>query len=376
MGRRSSRRSREAGARIVIYKNRAIGIRWWHGQKAGEVSTETTDREDAIGQRAVILHNLAQGILPIREQDGPAISWPDFRRRYQTEHLVSLSEGSRAAWTSAANHFERLIAPKKLSDVTKATLSKYRGALLEEGKSPNSAATYLRTIRASLGWAYDVDLITNVPKVKARKGIKKSNSMRSRPITGEEFERILAVVPEVRPKDHEQITDFLRGLWHSLLRIDELRRLSWDPNEQLHIDESGKYPMIFMQAEGHKGRRDCYQPITPELWELIGKPGRQRTGYVFPLTGRRGQQMTRKAIIRIVSAVGKKARVVTDTISGKTATSHDIGRRAGLTRLSRKLPLSQVQQLARHIDPNTTSQFYIRDDAETLAEATGWGVAK
>lgn len=372
MGRRSGRKSRPAGARIVIYKNRPIGIRWWYGEKEGEVSAETRDRDEAIGQRAVILRDLREGILPTREIDGPAITWPDFRRRYQTEHLVSLSEGSQAAWGTAANHLERVINPKRLVDVTKATLSKFRGELLQEEKSPNSVATYLRTIRAALGWAYEMDLITDLPKIKARKGIKKQNTMRSRPITSEEFERIIAVVPDVRPNDTQEITDFLYGLWHGLLRIDELRRLSWDSREDLHIDESGKYPMIFMRAEGHKSRRDVYQPMTPEFWALISKTGRLRTGYVFPLRGRKGRQMTRKAITRIVSDVGAKARVVTDTVTGKTATSHDIGRRAGLTRLARTLTLSQTQQLARHSDPRTTATFYIRDDAETLAEAAGW----
>jgi integrase len=372
MGRRSSKASRPAGARIVVYKNRAIGIRWHLGEKEGEVSSGTLDRDEAIGERAIILRDLREGIFPTREADGPSIIWKDFRQRYQNEHLVSLSEGSNAAWATAANHLQRLAKPKKLIDVTKAMLSRFRGDLLAEGKSPNSVATYLRTIRAALGWAYELDLIRDLPKIKARKGIKKSNSMRSRPITGEEFDRIISLVPKKRPKDADQITDFINGLWHSLLRIDELRRLSWDECESLRIDESGKYPMIFMRADGHKGRRDCYQPITPEFWKLISKPGRIRSGYVLPLPGRGGRQMARKSIIRIVNAIGKASMVVTDTTTGKYATSHDIGRRAGLTRLSRKLKLSQVQQLARHTDPQTTSQFYIRDDAEELAEATGW----
>lgn len=324
-----------------------------------------------MGQKAIIIRDLRDGILPKRETEGPAISWSAFRKRYQSEHLVSLSEGSNSAWTSAANHLERIINPKKLTDITKATLLKFRGDLLAEGKSSNTVATYLRTIRASLGWAYEIDLIHDLPKIKTRVGAKKQNSMRSRPITGEEFDRVIAAAPDVRPKDYKEIVDFLNGLWHGLLRVDELRRLSWLPSEPLHIDESGKYPMIFMRAEGHKGRRDCYQPITPEFWELINKPGRSRTGYVFPLPGRRGQ-MTRKAIIRIVSAIGSKAGVITDVASGKTATSHDIGRRSGLTRLSRTLKLSQVQQLARHTDPQTTSQFYIRDEAEELSKAIGW----
>jgi integrase len=233
-------------------------------------------------------------------------------------------------------------------------------------------ATYLRTLRAALGWACDeAELIKSAPKIRARRKLKRKRGMRSRPITGEEFDRILKAVSEIRPRDAAAWLDFIKGLPMSSLRIDELRRLSWDEGAELSIDQTGRYPVIKMLAEGHKAGEDCYQPITPEFWALISRPGRLRTGHVFPLAGR-GQQMTRKAVIRVVSAIGAKAGVITEPTTGKTATSHDIGRRAALTKLSETLSMSQTQQMARHADPRTTSQYYLRHDAEKLAEAIGW----
>jgi integrase len=297
--------------------------------------------------------------------------WADFRRTYESQYLVTLSEGSQSAWTTSANWFERCIKPRRLSDCDKAALSRFHGMLLAEELSPNSAATYLRTVRAALGWAYDMDIIDSVPTIRVRKGLRKSSNMRSRPISGEEFDRIIDAAAKVRPKDADIWQDFLRGLYLSSLRVDELRRLRWDASGDLCIDTSGKIPFIRILAEGQKNRSDGYQPMTPDFWALISKVGRPRTGYVFPLPGR-GEQMTRKRVIRTISLIGKKAGVVTDSNSGKTATSHDIGRRACITRLAEKLSMSQTQAWARHSDPRTTSQFYIRHEAESLARAAGW----
>jgi len=360
----------------VTYKNRAIGIRWKCGNRIGEVTAGTYDRDEAIGARAILIDELNRGIFPNSQARGPGITWAAFRERYQTEYLPTLSDGSRSAWITAANWLEKAINPRLLAEIDKGSLSAFRGVLLSEELSDNSVASYLRTIRAALGWAYDMDLLHNPPpKVRARKGLKRDAGMRSRPITGEEFDRILLAVPKVRPKDPADWERFLRGLWESSLRVDELRRLSWDKSAELAIDVTGRYPMIRMLAEGHKSRADCYQPITPEFWQVITMRGFSRTGYAFPLPGRRGQQMTRKRVIRTIGEIGRKAGVVTDSASGKCATSHDIGRRATLTRLASKLTTSQTQQFARHSDPRTTSTYYVRFTAESLAEAVGWSVA-
>lgn len=382
----------EASARLVIYKNRAIGIRWRKGRLKGEVTTGTNDRDEAVGEKALLLDRLRRGIIPGRESEGPAITWLAFVDRYKNEQVCDMSEGSRSAWTTTSNWVTKLLAPQLLVDVVnKMEITRFRNKLRElkdikdaEGKyiqrkkSRQTIATYLRTLGAALWWAHEeIEGIPRPPRIRARKGLKQRSSMRSRPITGEEYDKIIAAVKKVRgtprKNDVREWEDFIHGLAMSSLRIDELRRLSWDPSAELSIETSGKYPMIRMYAEGHKAREDCFQPITPDFWALITRPGRLQTGYVFPLKGVRGKQMTRKAAIRVVSEIGAAAGVITDTTTRKTATSHDIGRRAMLTRLAgSSMSMSQVQQFARHADPKTTSDFYIRHEAEKLAEAVGW----
>ncbi len=45
--------------------------------------------------------------------------------------------------------------------------------------------------------------------------------MRGRPVTGEEFERMIATVPKVRSRDTDAWTHYLEGLWLSGLRLEE-----------------------------------------------------------------------------------------------------------------------------------------------------------
>ena len=52
--------------------------------------------------------------------------------------------------------------------------------------------------------------------------------MKGRPITAEEFDRMLAAVPKVRPQEARARTRFLTGLWLSGLRLSEACALSWD----------------------------------------------------------------------------------------------------------------------------------------------------
>lgn len=336
------------------------------------MSSGTRDRDLAMERRAQLLAEIRGGKIPGKEARGPALLWDEFRRRYEEECLVQMSAGSQRVWRTAANHYERLMSPKRLVDFDKAAFSRLKGKLIAEGKANESVASYLRTLRAGLSWAETLNLIDSVPTVRARRGIQRKSEMRSRPTTEEEFERVIMAVDKIRPKDAEAWRRYIWGLRLSTLRLDELRRLSWDSHEPLSIWLEGSVPLIRMLAEGHKSRRDMYLPVSRSFWELIDIPGLSRRGHVFLIPNGRGGQTSMNHACRVISAIGKRAGVITDSITGKTATSHDLGRRMALTEISRRRPLSEVQQLARHSDPRTTTQYYIQQQAEELAQGEGW----
>lgn len=163
---------------------------------------------------------------------------------------------------------------------------------------------------------------------------------------------------------------FAKGLRMSGFRVDELRRLSWDTDQLLSIDQTHEVTLVKMFAEGHKSRRDTYQPITKEFWDLIDRRGISRRGLVFPLHGQRGL-LTNNSVVRVISKICKRAGIVTGQ-DGKTATSHDIGRRMFLTHIAATEGLSTAQQWARHADPRTTASYYVSHDAVKLAKQAGW----
>lgn len=79
--------------------------------------------------------------------------------------------------------------------------------------------------------------------------------MKGRPITTEEFERILTKVEDVVGTECEESWKFLlKGLWSSGLRLGEALQLSWEETAELAVDFSGKRPMFRIAATtGIKG---------------------------------------------------------------------------------------------------------------------------
>jgi integrase len=347
---------------VVKYKNRPFGIRWTNSVgKTREESTGVRNRREA--ERIAAAKEIE---LEKFDPDSKMIAWSAFRERYENEELSRLSDATWGIWTTSANRLETDMNPDRLADVTKSLLSRWLMLMRDAGLADMSQRTYVSHIRSALSWACYVDLLDFVPKLRLPRLI--SRKMRSRGVTEVEFTSILNAVPTIRPNDSDRWVKFLNGLYHSSLRADELRRLSWDADAELSVITTFDYPLIRMLAPGHKARRDEYQPVTPDFWQLIA--GDVRYGYVFPLKDK--GQLSQKRTIRTISDIGEASGVVTDETTGKTATSHDIGRRAFLSRMDSDLSTAELQKWARHASPQTTMQFYHHKSAIELAKKV-WG---
>ena len=193
--------------------------------------------------------------------------------------------------------------------------------------------------------------------------------MRGRPITAEEFERMLAATPKVRPQDAATWKQYLRGLWLSGLRLEESLVLSWDDDSPFAVDLSGRHPRFRIYAEAEKGHEDRFLPMTPDFAEYLWAiPHDQRSGPVFKIDGlQTGQPMTPKRVGRVISAIGKKAGVVVNKADGKYASAHDLRRSFG-TRWSTKVKPATLQLLMRHKAIETTLKYYVAQDADEVAD--------
>lgn len=333
-------------------------------------ATKVTRRREANRLAADLAESLAAGTDP------DTMDWDEFCLKYEREHLAGLSAASLTGWRTVVNWLDKLEHPRCLSDVDAQLLSRFAAKLRAQGKPNTTIAAYLRPIRAALRWAADLGLIRSAPKIKMPRAIG-SKLMRARPITGEEYDRILAAVPKVRPNDPENWIAFLRGLWHSGLRLEELMRLSWHPRSAIRVEPHGLdvglpelLPCIVLSAAAVKDRRDHVQPITPEFWALLCEtPQEERVGPCFPLpNGRTGRCVSKSCVIRTIAQFGREAKVVTQPDTGKFATSHDIGRRAFATRIGRRLSMAELADWMRHKDPSTTLKYYHAASAASLAK--------
>jgi len=342
-------------------------------------TTGTSRKREAERKAAKWEAELREG----RYQKPSRITWQEFRCRYEREKLAALSEKTLHANDAAFNHLEREIDPNMLESLTSEQMSRFQRKLAENGMKATTLASHLRSIRAALNWAVRNGLMRKAPAIDMPKGAKGiDRAMRGRPITGEEFDRMMAAVPEVRKYEPQKWRRLLRGLWLSGLRLGEALELSWDPDAAIAVELGGKFPRLRLYAESHKAHRDQLLPITPDFAEfLLETPKAKRHGLVFGIEGKvPGKPLSTKRTSRYISAIGEKARVVVDAndcrrkvdpVSGeeievpRCATAHDL-RRAFGTRWSRKVMPAVLKQLMRHSSIETTMKYYVEHDADDI----------
>ena len=352
------------------------------------------------------------------------VSWAEFRERYESEILPGLAENTASKVAATFNAIEEHVNPARLADLTADRIShltkrlrevqwskdygKHKPAPDGQGKSApkvmvglseSTIRGHLAHLKAALNWARKIGMLVEVPKIDLPRRAKKSGKsspMKGRPITAEEFERMLAkvreIVVEARDDSEEptaaQLAEeaarveswqyLLRGLWLSGLRLGEALELWWDRDDKLAIDLSGRYPMLRIRSELEKGNEERLLPMTPDFADfLLATPQADRTGPVFsPLAiggdaGRPGINWVSKVISSIGDAAGVKVSTDMRTSKVKYASAHDLRRSFG-ERWSSKVMPTILQQLMRHADISTTLRFYVGKNADTAAAAI-WG---
>ena len=274
------------------------------------------------------------------------------------------------------NHVEALIRPNRLAEITPASLSRFQAELRAKGLKETSIATHLKHLRAALGWAKSIGLIATVPVFNLPKRVRGAKMMRGRPVTPEEFDRMLETIQSiVGAKAAASWRHYLQGLWWSGLRLGESLEVYWDRDDRLCVDLSGKFPMLRIPAEFEKGNQDRLLPMAPEFAKfLFATPGHDRIGLVFKLIGLRGQPSKRDEdwVSRVVARIGKAAavKVNTDPTNGKIkyASAHDLRRSFGERWAHRIMP-QLLKELMRHESIETTMRYYVGSNSQLTAEA-------
>jgi len=375
---------------------RRTGERIWQMQyrdpaknKKHRRSTKATNRRDA--ERAAAKWE-ADVIAGRGKGRFGRMAWSDFRTKYEDEVVSSFAEKTDEKISAVFNVLEGIINPARLCDLNEANLSKYQAELRVKGRAESTIKSHLGQIKAALSWAVDQKLLPSVPNVKLPRRAKGQKVMKGRPITTEEFERMLSKVKDTVGKGfaedrRDDLVDswkhYLHGMWFSGLRLSESMELHWEDRNRLCVENlDGREPMLWIPGELEKGNQDRILPMAPEFAEFLREtPDDNRVGYVFNPQARRaryGDRLTPHYVGKVVVKIGKAAGVKVDSKASsnpesnelvekaKFASAHDLRRSFGERWSSRVMP-QVLMELMRHENVETTMRFYV---GQTLDERT------
>lgn len=328
-------------------------------------STKKVRRRDAEREAAKIMAGLVGS-------SSPRMTWKAFRKSYEADHLSTLKRPG--CFKSAATKMEGMIKVVYLDELDAARMKQWRQKMLAAGMPATTVSSYLKHVRASLGWAEENGYIKVAPRVRTGTTAK----MKGRPLTGEEFERMLDAVPKVKRIGRARAGQWrrlLRGLWLMGLRLQEAIDMDWtEPNSIRPIRLDASRPLLCFPMAEHKNGKDQLVPLTPEAAEFLrSTPKGKRVGRVFPLVGAKKPILTADSASGVISEIGEKAGVLVNASKVKKngkptcATAHDL-RRSFATRLARQVSSDILQALMRHADIKTTRTHYAEIEAEALAE--------
>jgi integrase len=298
--------------------------------------------------------------------------WVDYVEYFTKNHLSGLSKGYSNVLLPVVGKFHSFAKPRYLQDITPQTIRRWIADLQESGLAIATVHSYWGCLSAFLRIAVDDGIIKAIPKIRLPKLDRRSMS-KGRAITGEEFDRMLAAVDEIAPKQAEHWKFLLQGLWNCGLRIGEAYTLSWGDSD-FCIDLEQKYPCFVIAAAGQKSRRRQTLPIPPEFTEALqAVPQAQRRGKVFKFLSERGSPLGQTQVERVIAAFGRKAKIKVSKT--KTATAHDLRRSFG-NRWALKVMPQVLQQMMRHADIQTTMRFYVDLKAQDLGQVMYAAAAK
>ena len=310
-------------------------------------------------------------ILAGTESSAANYTWAEFRDSYLHLHGSSLSTESESKITTVLKSFENIIGAHRVASVTSQHVSKWQAKLRADGKSEHTISSYKAHLKAAFNWAKEQGILSKLPTIKKPKRASTSEAMKGRPITSEEFDRLIEQIkePYLVPIQHEGWKQLLHGIWWSGLRLEESLNLWWDRLDRISIDLTSGRPLLRIPAEMEKGNRDRLYPVATEFAEMIlAVPETDRRGPFFTVLAKDGKPYarTRHQVGKIIAELGRKAGIVVKahqkTGKKEFASAHDLRRSFG-ERWAKRVEAPFLQKMMRHSAITTTLRYYSSRDA-------------
>ena len=320
---------------VINQKDRPHLMARWTDPVTGRLRHKTTGETNKV-KAWKFANKLEEKLQSGSYKSTIGMNWELFRERFKSEYLLSLADGTQNKYETVFKSFESVILIKNLAAVNAQHLSRYQSELRAKGLREPTIKGYLSSLNKALKWAKSQDIIREVPPINMPKRAKATKVMRGRPVTGEEFDRMLLVAPDVVGKKHgDSIKHLLNGLWWGGLRLDEILRLTWNYGGFCLVDIDGHY-YFRIEQEAEKGTTDRLLPVAPQFEQMLPNTP-PKSGFVFKPTFNRMKTHRPRldTMSKIVSRIGKKAGIITDVRTDKKGDRSE-GRRGGEENGSRR----------------------------------------
>jgi len=148
-------------------------------------------------------------------------------------------------------------------------------------RSPMTVNTMMGAVMAFVRYCHIHGWVDRVPPLAK---LDVDEVMKGRPITGEEFDRMVETVPDVVGERSAASWKYVLDiLWESAFRVADVMTFSWDDERRIHPvwpRRKGQYPTLVIPS-AQKNRKAQEIPMLPGLEELLKQtPKRQRRGWV------------------------------------------------------------------------------------------------
>lgn len=348
----------------VWRKNRKVYFLRWLDPITGarrERSAGTSNKRAAVKAAGELQAELqAGGVVH------SSVDWSVFRADFE-QHLDSLSDAYFKNFNATFNAIEKYQRTDRLNRINAAWLTRFRATMAKQGRSRATIHKYFQHIHTALCWAVDQGYLNRVPVFpkQKRNSSRKRKHMKGRPVTTEEFERML------KHCQYDSIEHLIRGIWLSGLRIGEALSLTWDQwADGIRVQEDSGELYLAIDADDQKNGEVQIYPITDEFAEFL-RAEPDKTGHVFnPCRSRKTVSRRVDTVSDWLIQVGAAAGVKVDEKDGKPvwASAHDLRRGFG-ARWAMAVPPMVLRDLMRHRSVATTEVYYVGINAKRTLEA-------
>lgn len=349
--------------RIVKSARDGFQMRWRGGQRNCHGKTQRA-RETERRQLEEQLNREAEG----------ALSWDDYWFEVDEKHLSGLSKNHRSTCKTMHRRLKEAAEARSIShlvcgDVNPLLVLDVENSMRATGVEESTIKSNMATLWSIITWGQDYGLIPDFRRPRKRKGKRdkqiRTTKSKGRSLSTEEIERMEDAIPLVLANGEkpEAFVNALHAMRHMGLRLSECYLFSWQPMEGVHYPVRLDRDSAAVQfANVQKSGIESEVPLTTPAIEWL-RTLSQETLWPFRTIGQKGPHKTHDRLGRVLSAAGRRARIVVkrwakpDGERIKYASAHDL-RRTFATNLQRDLTISERQRLTRHSDASTLLDHY------------------